>query len=110
LSTTGRLSRRRLIWRPRCRKGHAPSAAHCGCAPNAAAFTGREAMSVECNSGLLRGNRKRPRPVNEPVWVRSVGVAAGSQRHKCVIAVSPLKTTASAYRRTPVTSRFRLPG
>src|SRR6516165_3392538 len=76
LSTTGRLSRRHLIWRRRCRKGHAPPAAHCGCAPNAAAFTGREAMSVECNSGLLRGNRKRPRPVNEPVWVRSIGVAA----------------------------------
>jgi hypothetical protein len=33
-------------------------------------------MSVECNSGLLRGNRKRPRPVNEPVWVQSIGVAA----------------------------------
>jgi hypothetical protein len=81
-----------------------------GCAPNAAAFTGREAMSVECNSGLLRGNRKRPRPVNEPVWVRSVGVAAGSQRHKCVVAVSPLKIAAAAFRRTLVTSRFRRAG
>jgi hypothetical protein len=110
LSTTGRLRRRRLIWRRRCRKGHAPPAAHCGCAPNAAAFTGLQAMSVECNSGLLRGNRKRPRLVNEPVWVRSVGVAAGSQRHKCVVAVSPLKIAASAFRKTPVTSRFRLPG
>ena len=31
-----RLSRRRLIWRRRCRKDHAPPVPHCGCAPNAA--------------------------------------------------------------------------
>ena len=61
-STTGRLSRRRLTWRRRCRKGHAPLAAHCGCAPNAAASTGRVTMFVECSSGLLRGNGRRPRP------------------------------------------------
>ena len=60
LSTTGRLSRHRLIWRRRCRKGHAPPAAHCGCTPNAAAVTGREAMSVECSSGLLLGKARRP--------------------------------------------------
>jgi len=66
-STTGRLSRRRLTWRRRCRKGHAPLAAHCGCAPNAAASTGRVTMFVECSSGLLRGNGRRPRPVKRSV-------------------------------------------
>jgi len=35
---------------------------------NAATFTGREAMSGECNSGLLLGSRTRPRRVDRIIW------------------------------------------
>ena len=65
-----RLSRRRLIWRRRCRKDHAPPVPHCRCAPNAAPLLVGRPCPSNANNGLLRGNRKRPRPVNEPVGCR----------------------------------------
>ena len=90
-----RLSRRRLIWRRRCRKDHAPPVPHCRCAPNAAPLLVGRPCPSNANNGLLRGNRKRPRPVNEPVWVRSDRRGGGSQRRKCVVAVSPRSGKAS---------------
>jgi len=55
-STTGCLKRRRQIGRSAYRNGHGLPAVRCGCALNAAAFIGPEAMFVACGNGLLRGN------------------------------------------------------
>jgi len=56
--------RRHLIWRTMCRKGHDPRVVRCACVPSVAASIGREAMFVECSSGLPLGNRRQTRPVN----------------------------------------------
>ena len=57
-----------------CRNGRAPPAVPCGCAPNAAVFIGREAMSAECSSGFLPGNRRPPHPAKRD------GSAAAGER------------------------------
>jgi len=57
-STTGCSKRRRQIGRSAYRNGHGLPAVRCGCALDAAAFIGREAMFVGCSNGLLPGNRR----------------------------------------------------